>query len=303
MKIGYQGIPGSYSEAALEHYLRSARSNGLDMPSDISAIGYDNFKTIVTDLVSEELEAAILPVENSTTGLITRTLDLLRYQAVVATHEIYQPIHHTLWGIKGTSMQTITKVYSNPEALSQCASLFDQHPHMMPLPNSDTAQAALFVKEQHDTSLGALSSTRAGKLYGLTAIESNVQSEDQNMTRFFVVKRIMTEKKDMANLVQSWRKTHPNRSRWMLYIETAHKPGALAKILNTIELFDCNMEGLDARPIKDKPFHYGFIIEVDVSNLREETKTFWQTLGYASSYLQLIGCFEPTNMLMDHLAS
>jgi len=112
MKIGYQGIPGSYSEAALEHYLRSARSNGLDMPSDISAIGYDNFKTIITDLVSGELKAAILPVENSTTGLITRTLDLLRYQAVVATHEVYQPISHSLWGVEGAHPRPFTSTFT-----------------------------------------------------------------------------------------------------------------------------------------------------------------------------------------------
>lgn len=301
MKIGYQGIPGSYSEAALEHYLRSARSNGLDMPSDISAIGYDNFKTIITDLVSEELKAAILPVENSTTGLITRTLDLLRYQPVVATHEVYQPISHSLWGVEGASIDSITKVYSHPEALAQCASFFEQHPNMMPLPSSDTAQAAVFVKEQQDNSMAALSSVRAGNLYGLSAIENNVQSEEQNITRFFMMERVMTTTQDMADLVQYWRATHPNRNRWMLYLETDHKPGALAKVLNTIELFDCNMEGLDARPIKDKPFHYGFIIEVDVSNLLEETKTFWKTLTYTSSYMQLLGCFQPTEILMDHL--
>lgn len=73
---------------------------------------------------------------------------------------------------------------------------------MMPLPSSDTAQAAVFVKEQQDNSMAALSSVRAGNLYGLSAIENNVQSEEQNITRFFMMERVMTTTQDMADLVQ-----------------------------------------------------------------------------------------------------
>lgn len=291
MKIGYQGIAGSYSEAASIQYQerKQAEIKNWDM------LGYNSFVELVQDVASQKLDAAMMPVENSTTGLIDRTMDLYRGQSVLATAEVYQPVQHILWGVPGGRIEDLEEVYSHPEALSQCRNFFAAHPWIQPIAYTDTAQSAKLVADEQNPKLAALASPRCGDLYQLIPLQKEIQSEETNTTRFFLMESFVEPGEGIGKYLQEMRGEHPKRTRLMLYVETPHKPGALAKLLNTFNLYDCNLEGLDARPIADQPFAYGFFIEVDISHVGIDMEIFWKTLAYASNRMQLIGCFEPMN--------
>ena len=292
MKIGYQGIAGSYSETTIQGYLREKENQSVEA----ELIGYSSFKELTQDLAHERIDLGVFPVENSTTGLITRTLDLFKGLPVFVEEERYQEVRHTLWGLPGASIQDLRRVYSHPEALSQSQAFFEKYPHIEAVPYVDTAQAARYVYEEQDASQGALAGPQNGALYHLEPLLKHIQSEETNTTRFFMTKYWEMDQETVEKDLEAYYQKHPQRTRWMLYIETKHQPGSLVKLLNIFDLFSCNLEGLDARPIPDQPFRYGFFIEVDVSNLEGEYAILWKNLEYASEYLQIIGCFQSIDL-------
>lgn len=273
MQIGYQGVAGSYSEATLQDYvkLHTNRNEQFD------AIPYSDFVSVVKDLLSDQLDLIVVPVENSTTGIIARVMDLLRYQPVMAIAEMYQPVQHSLLGVESSSIEDVKKVYSHPEALSQCLAFFDRYPHIESVVYEDTAKAAAYVQSLGDKTAAAIASPRAGVIYDLVPVMEKVQDEATNMTRFYVI-----EKK---------KKKEYNGDCLSMYIETAHEPGALLKILQVFDVFNCNLINLNARPIMDRPFTYGFFLELSIANMTSSVDVMLQTVEHIAEYTQVLGKF------------
>ncbi|UUX34178.1 prephenate dehydratase [Fundicoccus culcitae] len=272
MRIGYQGVPGAYSEMALQKYFSEIASN------QIEAIEYDKFSTLIQAVANKALDYAVVPIENSTTGLISRTMDLFRYQPITAVGELLQPVQHVLWGIKGSQVEQLKVVYSHPEALAQSQNFFEQHPFISSQAFEDTAKAAQWVAQQNDPTIAALASQRAGELYDLIPLKEAIQTEQTNTTRFFIIRH-----QEFAN---------QDGNRLIAYFETRHQPGALLKILQTFDLFNCNLEGLNARPIPGQPFSYGFFIEVNIEHAKASLSLLKEVLNQAAEYVQLIGRFD-----------
>jgi chorismate mutase/prephenate dehydratase len=207
-------------------------------------------------------------------------MDIIRYQPVLAKYEHYQPVNHVLWGLPGADIHQVTKVYSHPEALTQCKLLFDRYPNMEPVAYIDTAVSAEYIVQEDDPTIAAIASPRAGELHGLQALEPAAYDESGNMTRFLVFERY--DNIDMTN-------TH---DKIMLYIETPHEPGALAKLLQVLDVYRINLDGLNARPIPMKPFRYGFFIEADPSNMIGDLESLEKILKALSTHIQVVAQFK-----------
>lgn len=274
MRIGYQGVAGSYSEATLQDYIKS-----LDTTTGgLIPVPYGDFKTVIDDLLDERLDLIVVPVENSTTGIIARVTDLLRYKPVMAIAEAYQPVRHTLWGIEGSTIDDIKSVYSHPEALSQCHTFFNNYPLIESKAYEDTAKAANYIQILNRIDTAAIASPRAGELHNLVPLKENVQDELTNTTRFYVIEKINERNYDGTCL--------------SLYVETRHESGALSKLLQVFDIFNCNLQNLNARPIENRPFTYGFFIEVSIKRMTSPVNILLQTLDQVSEYLQVIGQFD-----------
>ena len=273
MKVGYLGIPGSNSEVALQ--------NECHAIPDVEAIGYATFPDLITDLAQKNLEMALIPVENSTTGFITRTADLFRNKPIVAVADRYEPIQYMLFGVPGAELSDITQVYSHPEALSQCEEFLSQFPKMKEMPFADTAKSAMYVKQQNSPHMAAIANPRAGELYGLEALATDIQTEKSNTTRFYIMKH------------QDDRELQGNQLS--LYLEVIHEPGALSKLLQIFGILKCNLLSLTARPIPGQPFAYGFFLELDMTQMSVSFDVLWQTVLQAVTYIQVLGRFERTN--------
>ncbi|OYW66930.1 MAG: prephenate dehydratase [Aerococcus viridans] len=266
MRIGYQGVPGAYSEAATIAFISEQLQLSYDDPQ-LEIASYDDFPPMVDDLVDNKVDRIVMPIENSTTGLIARTMDLVRYQPIVARYEHYQPVNHVLWGLPGADIHQVTTVYSHPEALTQCKLIFDRYPNMQPMAYIDTAVSAEFIAKEGDPTKAAIASPRAGELYGLQALEPAAYDEAGNMNR------------------------NNQRDLLMFYIETPHEPGALAKLLQVLDVYRINLLALNARPIPLKPFRYGFFIEADPSNMIGDLDALAKILKALSTHLQVVAHF------------
>lgn len=272
MKIGYQGVPGAYSEMALRNYFKNYDDK------EMTVIEFNRFATLIQAVAKKELDYAVVPIENSTTGLISRTMDLFRYQPITAIDHVLQPVKHILWGIEGSRLEEIKEVFSHPEALAQSQSFFDQYPLINAQAYEDTAKAAQWVFEQNNPSYAALASQRAGGLYHLVPLREMIQTKESNTTRFFIIRH--------------QEHTNEEGNRLVVYIETKHQPGALLKILQSFDVFNCNLEGLNARPIPGQPFSYGFFIEVNIEHTKASLSLLKEVLQQAAEYVQLIGRFD-----------
>ena len=268
IKVGYQGNHGTFSEIAAMRFFAG---------KDYEACGYPNFKVILTDVENGVLDYAVLPVENTTTGVIARCYDLFRHYDVHAVGEIDIPIHEDLIVLPGTKLEEIQEVYSHPEALSQCTEFFAAHPDMKAVPFQDTARSVEYVRECGDHTKAALGSWRAREYYGLESLISKVQDSDLNMTRFLIV----TAREELD----------PGADKNAMMLVLKHRPGALYNILGILAKKGINIMKLESRPIPGRIFEYMFYIDFSGNIRNREIKEVLKELELRCEETRLLGCY------------
>src|SRR5690625_3759689 len=209
MIIGYQGVEGSYSTVACKNFAEGR---------DYETKGYMTFKLLVEALENRKVDYIALPVENSTSGPITRTIDLMKYLDVKAVKEIYVKIDHALISKTPVDLDEVTEVYSHPEALEQCYTYLSQYPNIEVKEFSDTAGAVHMVKESDDDTIASIAGSHAADLYGMHVIRENISDNPLNTTRFLIFTKELSEKV-----------LHGKTS---LYVESDHSTGSLSDILD-----------------------------------------------------------------------
>jgi len=177
-KIGFQGIRGAYSEAALFAHFG---------PS-VEAVGFAISEEVFDAIESGAVEAGFLPVENSIAGPVGVNTDLLLERDVFATAESYLAIEHCLLGRPGERLEDVKTVCSHPVALAQCRDFINQH-GLRSVPEYDTAGAAEIVGWRREPGVAAIASKRCAEVYGLTVLAENIQTIQNNITRFLAVRR------------------------------------------------------------------------------------------------------------------
>lgn len=180
LRVAYQGTPGAYSEEAVRVF----------WDSSAVAVPMREFTDVVAAVDEGHVEAAVLPVENSRTGVIGASRDaLLSRPELVVLLETGISIRHQLLGIPGASIETLRRVASHVAALDQCRDWFSRHPHLEPVIVNDTAGAAREVAQRNDDTFGAIASAAAGVRYGLSVLARDLQDDPMNRTRFWAVAR------------------------------------------------------------------------------------------------------------------
>lgn len=239
IRVGIQGSHGTFSEIAAVRYFAG---------TEAERIGYPNFPAIMKDLDSHQLDYAVLPVENTTTGIISRTYDLFQYHDIHAVGEVLVPIKENLIVIPGTKLEDIRHVYSHPEALSQCQRFFAEHPACHPVTYQDTSKSVEFVRNSGDKSNAALASYLAAEYYGMSSLLENVNDSTLNMTRFLVV---------------TWRhESHPEADKTSLMLVLKHEPGSLYRALAELADAHIDMVKLESRPLPGRIFEYMFYVDI-----------------------------------------
>lgn len=239
VKVCFFGAAGSYSEQAMEDCFGS----------EVESFSADSFKDVMKAVQEERADFGVLPIENTTTGGITDSYDLLmEYENyIVAEHVV--TIEHALLACEGAELDGIRQVYSHPQAIGQCRRFFEEHPQIHPQACASTSECAKKVKEAGDISYAAIASLRAASLYGLQVLQERLNTEQVNSTRFIVVTK--------------QRMCLENAGKMSICFELPHESGSLYRMLSHIMYNGLNMTKIESRPIPGRRFEYRFFVDFE----------------------------------------
>ncbi len=244
----FQGTKGAYSELAAKTYFEG---------SDVDAVAVPRFKDIFKEVLNGTSDWGIVPLENSVAGSILENYDLLYlYPDLRIIGEIKVRIRHNLLARKGASLKDIKKVYSHPQALSQCSEFLEKN-GIEAVSYFDTAGAASFVAEQKENSIAAIAGVDAAKVYGLDILAEGLETNPHNYTRFAIIAR-----DDMAGNIEECDKAS-------IVFSTPDEAGALSRCLSVFSEYGLNMKKLESRPIHGRPWSYMFYVDLELPEKRD----------------------------------
>jgi prephenate dehydratase len=173
--IAYQGVPGAYSQLA-------CRTRFPDMDT----LPLASFEDMLQAVVDGDARYAMVPVENSLAGRVADIHHLLPSSGLSIIGEHFQPVHHHLLGVKGTTLDQLTSVKSHAQGLAQCRNGLRKL-GLIPEMHPDTAGAASDVAAMGDASVGAIASSLAAEIYGLDILKAGMEDASTNTTRMLIM--------------------------------------------------------------------------------------------------------------------
>lgn len=260
-RIVFQGVEGAYSQLAMKTYF-GENCNGYNV---------DSWKDAMEDIKCGKADYAVLPIENSSAGIVSENYDLLvEYDNYIVGEQIVK-IDHALLGLEDADESDITSVFSHKQSLMQCSDFLEEHKQWEKFSVSNNAVAARKVKEDNDKHQAAIASAKNAQIYGLKVLRNSIQDNKNNSTRFIVVtgKKIYTK---VANHIS-------------ICFEVNHESGALYHALSHFIYNGINMTNIQSRPLQNKNWEYRFFVDFDgtfeddavqnaLRGLKEETISF-----------------------------
>ena len=247
-RVAIQGIKGSFHHQVSVNYFSE--------PIDI--IPLLSFSDVVKRLCSGDVEIGIIAIENSIAGSIIPNYALIDSNSLHITGEYYLEVEHHLMALNGQTIEDIKEVCSHPMALLQCQLFFEKYPHIKLVEDKDTAEVAKRIKEQKLSGVAAIASINAAKIYDLNILASNIQTINQNETRFVILERLPNTNKDN------------NKASIKFMLD--HKRGSLAAMLNVMSDCKLNLTKIQSLPKIDTPWKYAFFVDVTFESFKDYEK-------------------------------
>ena len=268
MKIAYQGIAGSYSEScAKENY------------PDCKTIPCKTFDECFEKANEDSSVKAIIPESNKTTGNIGVEYLIFKYRLNIYAEHFF-PINHNLLVLPESKISDIKNVYSHAQALSQSSNFIKKNKFNENV-RADTAGSAKYVSEARDITKGAIASKLSAKIYNLKIIDSNVQDEKENVTRFLIMQKdIFQPELEKKKYITS------------LLFKLKSKAGALYSALGSFTLNGVNLTKLQSFPEKNSFSSYFFLCELDGHIEERKVKNSLEELGLHCDDMHVLGVFE-----------
>src|ERR1700728_4534214 len=249
MKIAIQGERGSFSHEAALKFAPDAEI----VPCALSA-------EVFAALDSGAAGAAAIPIENSLAGSVLEHFDLLLHHDVQVVRETLLRIRHNLIAIKGAKIVEIDRVYSHAVALAQCRRFLAEHQNMKPIAFYDTAGSVKQLVSTRDMKAAAIASERAAAHYGAEILARGVEDDEENYTRFFLVRRSGDAEID------------PAANKMSVAFTLEHKPGSLVAALSALSAMGTNLTKIESRPVKGQPWEYIFYVDCKIGSNADGTR-------------------------------
>jgi prephenate dehydratase len=264
-RIAIQGIAGSFHEDAAQKYF----------DEQIDVVECKSFTKVCELMDTDRVEFAVMAIENSIAGSILNNYQLIRDYHLKIIGEIYIHIEMYLMANPGVSRADITDIYSHTMALRQCVEYLEKNFPAAELHEiGDTAASARFVVQDKPKGGAAIGNLRAAEMYGLEIVDSGIETNRKNYTRFLILSK------------------HGNRSeganKASICFEVGHFYGSLARVLNTFAENKINLTKIQSVPIIGKPNEYTFHVDIEWESLENYERAIHQVLKSVSS-LSILG--------------
>ncbi len=263
-RVVFQGAEGSYSQQAMMQYFGDA----------VNCFHVDTFREAMSAIDEGSADFAVLPIENSTAGIVNEIYDLLvEFENYIVGEQIIK-IEHCLLGVPGTKLEDIKTVYSHPQSLMQSAKYLADHDWRQ-ISMQNNAFAAKKVAEEQDKTQAAIAGEQAGKIYGLEILKKGVNHSDTNSTRFIIVTNQKIFRKDAGKV--------------SICFEVPHQSGSLYHILSHFIYNNLNMTKIESRPIEDRNWEYRFFVDFEGNLADSAVKNALRGLRDEARNMKILG--------------
>lgn len=265
-RVAYQGIPGANSEIAVRQHFGD----------DVDLRPCQDFNQLFERLQAKEVDYSLLPVENALAGSVSGAYELLLDQDVRIQAEVILHVHHALLATQGTTLDDVREVRSHPQALLQCDRFLKRH-KIKPVGWYDTAGAAQELAKSPEPGVAAIASELAGELYGLDLLESEIEDEPFNYTRFLLMGHGDPEPSDY--------------NKTSIVFATRHRPAALYECLGEFAKRDLNLTKLESRPRRNRPWEPLFYLDFEGHWQEPRCQELLTQLLQLTSFVKMLGSY------------
>ncbi|MCA0932890.1 prephenate dehydratase [Lutimonas saemankumensis] len=277
MKIAIQGIKGSFHHIVANKYF----GNDIDLVECMS------FTEIPPLLENDEVDSAVMAIENSIAGAILPNYALIDEYNLSIEGEYFTNIHHHLMALDGQELEDIKEVWSHPMALLQCRKFFRERPEIKLIEEKDTAEVARRIQKENIKGVGAIASKLAADMYGLKIVADDIQTIKNNSTRFFILKKNNDSPYHPSKLGEV-------KDKASLKFVTKHDAGSLAEILDIFGKHDLNLTKIQSLPIIEKPWNYAFFIDLVIDDF-VLYKNALHLISKKVTHLKILGEYHQNN--------
>ena len=265
LRVAYLGPAGTFSQAAVYkqfgHEIDALHEAGIDAC----------FRAVETG----RADFAVVPVENSTEGAVSRTLDLIVTTPLRICGEIMLPIHQNLMS-KNNELAQIKRVYGHAQSLAQCQNWLGRHmPHAALMSVASNSEGAILAADDEESA--ALGSEVAAELYGLSIVEPRIEDEASNTTRFLVL--------GVNDAAPS------GRDKTSLVLGAPNQPGAIVKLLQPLADAGISMSKLESRPARSANWEYVFFVVCEGHRDDPLLASTLVEIGQHAAFLKILGSY------------
>ncbi len=263
-RVAYLGPEGSYSHQATRTIFNL----------DAELIPRKDIESVINEVLAQRADLGIVPVENSTEGMINQTLDMMATSRLFVCREIMLPIRNCL--LSGTTMDRIRRVYSHPQALAQCRKwIMENLPQAETVETASTSIAALTAKDEDGGA--AIASSIAAEIYGLDILACNINDIQENITRFWVISRT----------------TMPieGNAKTSIIVTLENIPGALHHAVGVFAGKGINLTKIESRPSRKNPWEYIFFIDFQGNLADANVKAAMEEIRAYTSEIIILGSY------------
>lgn len=236
VKVAFLGPEGTFTQAAaVKHFGHSA-----------VAVPLPAIDEVFREVAAGAADYGVVPVENSTEGVVNHTLDSFLDSSLQICGEVELRIHHHLLIGPNTRAESITRVYSHAQSLAQCRKWLDTHlPRAERITLNSNAEAARRVAGEWNSA--AIAGAMAESLYGLTCLHSNIEDEPDNTTRFLIIGREAA--------------APSGDDKTSIMVSVKNEPGALYRLLEPFQRQGIDLTRIETRPSRIRKWSYVFFID------------------------------------------
>ncbi|GAB2910522.1 prephenate dehydratase [Paraburkholderia jirisanensis] len=263
--VAFLGPAGTYSEQAMHEYFGQS----------VEGLACASIDEVFRSVEAGAAEFGVVPIENSSEGAVSRTLDLLLQTQLLIGGELALPIHHNLLAQSG-DLAGVKRVCAHAQALAQCQHWLSANaPHLERQAVSSNAEAARMAAE--DPSIAAIAGDRAATQYGLQIVSALIQDDPHNRTRFVMIGKQPTG-------ASGYDKTS-------LIVSVANEPGAMFKLLEPLARHGVSMTRFESRPARVGTWEYYFYIDVEGHRDEPHVAAALAELGQKAALLKILGSY------------